>query len=44
MPPTLRSNLEQLIREAMSGQPVPDEVAMRMLGFALATPYFGVIK
>jgi len=44
MPPTLRSNLEQLIREAMGGQPDLDDVAMRMLGFALATPYFGVIK
>ena len=44
MPPTLRSYLEQQIREAMGGQPDLDQVAMQMLGFALASPYFGVIK
>jgi len=45
MPPTLRSNIEQLMR----GQPfwdlnAPDDGALRLLGYALATPYYGVIK
>jgi uncharacterized protein (DUF1800 family) len=44
MPPTLRSYLEQLIREQSGGQRDPDETAMLMLGFALASPYYGVIK
>ena len=46
MPPTLRSNVEQFMR--LSNPPWninhPIEGSMRMLGFALATPYYGVIK
>ncbi len=44
MPPTLRSYLEQLIREQSGNRRDPDELAMLMLGFALASPYYGVIK
>jgi uncharacterized protein (DUF1800 family) len=46
MPPTLRSTIEQM----MSGtsppwnRADPTEGALRMIGFALATPYFGVMK
>ncbi len=46
MPPTLRSNVEQFMK--LPGPPwnvtQPIEGSMRMLGFALATPYYGVIK
>lgn len=46
MPPTLRSNIEQMMREPWPPWNRDDskEGAMRMLGFALATPYFGVVK
>jgi uncharacterized protein (DUF1800 family) len=44
MPPTLRSYLEQLIREQSGNRRDPEELAMLMLGFALASPYYGVIK
>jgi hypothetical protein len=44
MPPTLRSYLEQLIRERTNNQTNYDDLAMQMLGFALASPYYGVIK
>jgi uncharacterized protein (DUF1800 family) len=45
MPPQLRNYLERLIRE-QSGQWAngDEERAMLMLGFALASPYYGVIK
>ena len=46
MPPTLRSNIEQIMREPWPpwNKNDPFEGAMRMIGFALATPYFGVSK
>jgi len=44
MPPTLRSYLEQLIRERTNSQTNYEDLAMQMLGFALASPYYGVIK
>ena len=46
MPPTLRSNIEQMMREPWPpwNRDDPHEGALRMLGYALATPYFGVIK
>lgn len=46
MPPTLRSNIEQIMREPWPpwNKQDPFEGAMRMIGFALATPYFGVSK
>jgi uncharacterized protein (DUF1800 family) len=45
MPPTLRSNLEQLMRgQPFWDQNAPDDGALRLMGYALATPYFGVIK
>lgn len=46
MPPTLRSNIEQMMREPWPpwNRDDPYEGALRMLGYALATPYFGVIK
>lgn len=44
MPPTLRSNIAQLMRNPSWEVNVPDEGALRMLGYALATPYFGAIK
>ena len=46
MPPTLRSNIEQIMREPWPpwNKEDPLEGAMRMIGFALATPYFGVSK
>lgn len=43
MPPTLRATLDQLMRNPTWNTANPDEGAMRMLGFALATPYFGVM-
>ena len=46
MPPTLRSNLEQIAR--MAGPPWnkndPHEGTLRLIGYALATPYFGASK
>ena len=44
MPPTLRSNLEQMIREPSWNASNMGEGAMRILDVALATPYFGVSK
>jgi hypothetical protein len=46
MPPTLRTNIEQMMREANPpwNRNDPAEGAMRMIGLALATPYFGVSK
>lgn len=44
MPPTLRTNMEQMIRQPTWDARSPEEGAMVMLGFALATPYFGVVK
>ncbi len=46
MPPTLRSNIEQMMKEVWPpwDRDDPAEGALRMIGFALATPYFGVIK
>lgn len=44
MPPTLRNNLEQMIRQPAWNATDMSEGAMRMLAFALATPNFGVIK
>ena len=44
MPPTLRNNLEQMIQEPTWKVGDASEGAMRMLAFALATPYFGVSK
>lgn len=44
MPPTLRTNMEQMIRQPSWDERSPEEGAMVMLGFALATPTFGVIK
>ena len=44
MPPTLRSYLEQLIREQSGSRRDQDQLAMLMLGFALASPYYGIIK
>ncbi|MBI5259171.1 MAG: DUF1800 family protein [Burkholderiales bacterium] len=44
MPPTLRNNLEQMIRQPTWSTTDMSEGAMRMLAFALSTPTFGVIK
>ena len=44
LPPTLRSNLEQLIRQPTWNVNHPSEGTTRMLGTALATPTYGVIK
>jgi len=44
MPPTLRSNIEQLIQQPQWDAKDPAEVALRMLDFALTSPYYGVIK
>lgn len=46
MPPTLRSNIEQLMRETSPpwNRNDPQEGALRVLGLALTTPYFGVMK
>jgi uncharacterized protein (DUF1800 family) len=44
MPPTLRTNLEQLIRQPQWDVNDASEGALIMLDFALSTPYFGVIK
>jgi uncharacterized protein (DUF1800 family) len=44
MPPTLRSNIEQLIKQPQWDTQDPSEGAMRLLDFALTSPYHGVIK
>ena len=44
MPPTLRNNMEQIIRAPSWNASDMSEGAMRMLAFALATPYYGVTK
>ena len=44
MPPTLRSNIEQLIKEPQWDPRDPAEGAVRMFDFALTSPYYGVIK
>ncbi|MFO1249838.1 MAG: DUF1800 family protein [Inhella sp.] len=46
MPPTLRSNIEQLMREPWPpwNRDDPTEGALRLLGFALSTAYYGVSK
>jgi hypothetical protein len=44
MPPTLRSNIEQLIRNPQWNAANVSEGALRMLDYALASPYYGVIK
>ena len=46
MPPTLRSNIEQMMGERWPpwDSNDPYQGPLRMIGFALATPYFGVIK
>ena len=46
MPPTLRSTVEQMMNEPNPPWNRLDaqEGALRMLGFVLATPYFGVLK
>ena len=44
MPPTLRNNMEQMIKAPNWNANDMSEGAMRMLDFALTTPYYGVIK
>jgi uncharacterized protein (DUF1800 family) len=46
MPPTLRSNLEQIARLRNPPWNVndPHEGTLRLIGYALATPYFGASK
>lgn len=44
MPPTLRSNIDQMVRQPSWDTRTPEEGALRMLSFALTTPYYGVIK
>lgn len=44
MPPTLRANIEQLMLSPSWDVNSPDDGALRLLQFALATPYFGVIQ
>ena len=44
MPPTLRSNMDQMIKAPQWNPNDATEGAMRMLSFALSTQYFGVIK
>ncbi len=44
MPPTLRNNMEQMIKAPNWNPSDMSEGATRMLDFALATPYYGVIK
>jgi uncharacterized protein (DUF1800 family) len=44
MPPTLRSNLEQLMKDAPWDARDPDNGALWLLGYATNTPTFGVIK
>lgn len=44
MPPTLRSTLEQLIKQPQWNTQDPSEGPMRMISYALTTPAFGVSK
>ena len=46
MPPTLRSNIEQFTRLQYPpwNKNDPSDAPLRLLGFALATPYFGASK
>lgn len=44
MPPTLRANIEQLMGSPNWDQNAPDDGALRLLQYALATPYFGAIQ
>lgn len=44
MPPTLRSNIEQLVIQPTWDTKNPTEGALRMFDFALTSPYYGVIK
>ena len=44
MPPTLRANLAQVMREPSWDTSTPEAGALFMLGYALATPYFGTIQ
>jgi len=44
MPPTLRSNIEQMMSEPIWDPNAPDSAALLLLSYALATPYFGVMK
>jgi len=44
MPPTLRSNVEQLIKQPQWDTKDPAEGTLRMLDYALTSPYYGVIK
>ncbi len=44
MPPSLRSNVEQLIRQPQWGTPQPEDGTAQMTDFALSTAYYGVIK
>ena len=44
MPPTLRTGLEQLIAKPQWDARFPIEGSIRMLDYALFSPYFGVIK
>jgi len=44
MPPTLRSTLEQLIKQPQWNVQDPTEGPMRMIAYALSTPAYGVIK
>ena len=44
MPPLLRQSIEHLMRTPSWDVNAPDDGALTMLGFALATPQFGVIR
>ena len=44
LPPTLRKDIEQLIRQPQWNVDLPEEGALRMLDYALTSPYFGVIR
>ncbi len=44
MPPLLRQSIEQLMRTPSWDVNAPDDGALTMLSFALATPQFGVIR
>ncbi|MCX7272589.1 MAG: DUF1800 family protein [Burkholderiales bacterium] len=44
MPPTLRNDIEQLIRQPQWDVNLPEEGALRMLDYALTSPYFGAMK
>jgi uncharacterized protein (DUF1800 family) len=44
MPPSLRSNVELLIRQPQWGTPLPEDGTAQMTDFALSTAYYGVIK